>query len=444
MIEINTAEGTVGAIPTGMGSRRFNGVDTVSLKKSQGFLISNEGKIRDWKIEKFIEREGVIYAVGPLLEGLKPWTPRSGGTRNLSLLASAIRALETEGYPLPGLYLPAIQILPDGSMFIAPPRLMTWIRENSPDEKLDHDWNRWIHPDLKGEDSWSFSLGILAWELLGETDPGREETGEERRERIRHEAFSSIAAIDGKLQPEIVRTIDNALCPGKGRRSNLKDWEDLIQRWIKNDIHKVIPEQQAEEIENKAEKVAERKDKQLRIRRWIRKSLWKFLLGAALLGTFLAILSAPLGKALETPITAGMSPSEVAATFYEGIDSLNSEMMDDCLAGKAGKTDRQQVDMIFVTNKVRQGYEGISDPPSAEDWIADGKPELPEGVWPWGITNLELDVISQTRIIARYEIWYPQQGTDISEASGERRVDTLELSEGRRNWEIVSIDRQVL
>lgn len=443
MNKIETDKGLRSGISTGLNPRSFNGVDTIEIKNTPGFIISPEGQVEEWLIEKFIEQNGEMIALGPWVEDTRDWNPETDGPDILSVLIQGIRALRGIGYPLGGFYLRAVKVTPDGGIIVLPPKLESWIRDNSTDNEKQTDWEPWSHPDLSGEAAWSFSLGMLAWNLIADSDPCQGETGERRRERLRKEEMPSIAAEDGRLDSESRKIIDGALMPGKGRRPSLDDWEALIRHWKKTGIREDISDEEAAERSEKAQRASQLREKRLAGRRWIRKSLWKYLAIVAITAVVLAIVSAPIRKALETPETAGMQPLEVARTYYRAIDLMNSETMDDCLARKVGKADKQHVDMVFVTNKVRQGYEGISAPPRAEDWLAEGRPELPTGVWPWGITDLELVENHDGSITARYGFWYPREGTDPSAARAEIRVDTLVFTEARKSWEISSIERLV-
>ena len=77
----------------------------------------------------------------------------------------------------------------------------------------------------------------------------------------------------------------------------------------------------------------------------------------------------------------------------------------------------------------------------AAEWLAAGRPELPTGVWPWGITNLKLTELGDGRIQAEYLLWTPPQEEGATQPVGIPRRDILTFAEGRKTWEIISIDR---
>jgi hypothetical protein len=92
---------------------------------------------------------------------------------------------------------------------------------------------------------------------------------------------------------------------------------------------------------------------------------------------------------------------------------------------------------------MRQGYEHIEKPPVASEWIKAGKPDLPNGVWPWGISDLVLTELNDGRIKARYLFWMPPEGGTENPADSwsVSRTDILSFTQGRRSWEISRIER---
>ena len=444
MKRIETSDGTRLGIPMGLNPRRFSSIDTVEIRKSPGIIVSPAGGTEDWYIEKFIEQDGEMVAVGRLLEGERQWNPGEDSPTLLQTLIHGIRALKAAGDPLGGLYLPAIRVLDDGKIFILPPRLEAWIRDNSSDERNHLDRDIWNHPDLKGDDAWSYTLGMIAWMMLTGEDPLRDERDEERRERIRSGTVVSIASRDGRIEPDAVRMIDRALRPGREPRPGLDEWASMLDRWIRDGIHRNIPDDEAAAIAERAGRSGEGSENQLKLRRWMRRSLRKYSLAAAILAGILIFAWAPVRKALEPPVTAGMSPIQVAETYYAAINSQDSGIMEDCLARNVGRSDRQQVDMVYVTTRVRQGYEGLAAPPSASEWLEAGRPVLPEGQWPWGIVEMELKEMPDGRVEADYIFWFPGQAADLRTAEGQRRNDVLSFTEGRRSWEISAISRSIV
>ena len=442
-LECETFDGLRLGFPTGISTRRFSSADTVSIRNSEGIIIDVSGTTTSWPIEKFIEYEGDMVAVGPWLENSRPFDMAPVDITMISRLLPAVRAIRAAGYPLKGLYSRAIRWLPDGGVLIYPPKLAAWVLELNPDNESSQTREQWVHPDLQGEAAWSFTLGVLAWRTLTDVDPFADETGEARRERIRRGALPPLDSLTPGVDEAAAALIRKALIGTEDEIPTLEDWEGLIDLWRRQGIVSDLTDEEISERKTRAARRAGTIERELSTRRWFRKSGWKLFTAIAVTGTVLALVSSPIRKALETPVTAGMTPMQVAETYYGAIDAMNSAIMNDCLAKKTGKDDIRLIDTVYVTTKVRQGYEGLGDPPRASDWIRDGKPELPAGVWPWGITDLELKELTGGRIEARYQIWTPPAGGSEGgiNAWSVSRIDILNFTEARKSWEISAISR---
>lgn len=423
--------------PTGFGTRRFSGADTVAIRNSSGFIIEADGKTSAWPIQKIMEYDGNMIAIGPWVEGTQPFESRPLSLSVLSSMLPVARGIKSAEFSLKGLYRPGMRWLPDGGVLVFPPKLAEWVRELSPDDK-------WIHPDRSGESALSFSLGVLAWAVLTGGDPFADETGEARRERIRGGVLppleTLVPGIDEALEDVIRRSLiekDESHVP------NLEDWELLLQTWNRKGIKADLSDSELEQRRMKAERRSRGMEKGLNARRWFRKSGWKLFTVIAVTASVLAFASAPIRKAMKVPASAGMAPMQVAELYYGAIDAMDSEIMGDCLAKKVGRDDTRLVDTVYVTTRVRQGYEGTGDMPKASEWIADGRPELPPGIWPWGISNLELKDLGGNRIEARYRLWTPPEGGIDANITGwaTSRIDILSFTEARRSWEISNIER---
>ncbi len=436
-LQYHAPDGVFLGIPTGISTRRFSSADTVAIRKSEGIIISGAGEISSWPIERFIEFEGDMIALGPWLEESKPFEKEDFTPEMIARLLPAIRLLKSAGFPMNGLYSKAVRWLSDGGILIYPPKLVAWMVE------LNQDSRMWIHPDRKGDSAWSFSLGVLAWQVLTGSDPFAGETDEARRERIRLGILPPLESLAPGVTQNAEILIRKALTGPEETAPTLEDWGSFIKLWLHEGIVSALPETELQERKARARDKADGIEKKLRNRRWFRKSGWKLLVSVAVIAGVLAFISAPIRKALEAPVTAGMPPMEVAETYYRAIDDMDSEIMDDCLAKKIGKDDVRLITTVYVTSKMRQGYEGIGDPPLASDWIKDGKPELSEGIWPWGISDLTLKQLNDGRIEARYRFWTPPEGgTEGGAASWSvSRIDILHFTQGRKSWEISGIQR---
>ncbi|MCK5735004.1 MAG: hypothetical protein KAH21_00945, partial [Spirochaetaceae bacterium] len=302
-IEYITPEGSLLGFPTGINTKRFSNADTISIRKSEGIVITGSGKTISWPIVRFVEHEGKMVALGPWIENSKPFETESINHGMISRLLPAIQALKSADYPLSGLYSRAVRWLPDGGVLIYPPKLAAWMSE------LNLESEHWVHPDRTAEPAWSFSLGVLTWQALTGTDPFADETGEFRRERIRKRILPPMNTLVPGINKAAEAIIRKSLIGDEnGMITTLEEWESFIQLWQNEGIISNLPESELQERRARAARKALSIEKKLKAQRWFRLSGWKFLVSVAVTFGILAFTSAPIKKALEAPATIGMMP----------------------------------------------------------------------------------------------------------------------------------------
>jgi hypothetical protein len=152
--------------------------------------------------------------------------------------------------------------------------------------------------------------------------------------------------------------------------------------------------------------------------------------------------------------TRGFSPEQVVEAFYQSMNDLNHTLMEDCVVEGAGKQTIREVVNIYVLSRVSLGYEGRSHVIDADEWDAQGRPELSPPETVYGATDL---VVLQERgepepvFQVSYTKWMPEPGQDpgadsagstgLSEMEGPRFTG-LEITErvylklDRNDWVI--------
>ncbi len=191
-----------------------------------------------------------------------------------------------------------------------------------------------------------------------------------------------------------------------------------------------IPAAQSEEQSQKrefqqyAEKMIRRHTAAVRRRRMFRKHGGLIIAGAvAVIAVCIGAVSAA-GNYGRQRVSTGLSASQTAAAFYQGIDNQDTELMTAMTKGKAGKAYIDSVSAIFVAGKMRQAYENIRSPLTPKAWLGKGAdPSLPV----YGITGLRIDGtpydIQQVQVLRRNQHPLPatENGTSVAENS-ERRL----------------------
>ncbi len=146
---------------------------------------------------------------------------------------------------------------------------------------------------------------------------------------------------------------------------------------------------------------------------------------------------------LAPPYTAGMQPIEIVQEFYAGQNSLDLQKMEASLAKGTKNPASMEVTNLFVTRQTRQAYEGINTQMDPNEWIAQGKPAIMEGTFLYGVTDLEVQQLTQDTFQAKGVLYtpYSYEETEPEEtAQGTVPIHTYRVSQvftvemGKRGW----------
>ena len=424
---------------TGINQKRFAHSDTIRLKKIPGILIDSRGTVTELPIERFVEHNDEMIALIPHVNGIMDFDSLNPDTGSIKKLIHLGEILKKYDFPLKTIIPEAIKWTSDGGILLFPPALVSWLT-GLQDEDTEENGMQLHHPDLEGEDGWSFSLAVLIYRTITGKDPYGIEQGENRRERIRKNAFTPIEAVIPEIKETVSGFINNALKGISRKQPDLKEWYNFILSWEKEGLTEELSEEERKHRLAQAGLKNKYIDKKVSISRWFRKNGWKYT-GALIVLIIVSFVAAPpVKKALSPPVTAGLNPMEVAKLYYQAINNMDMETMADCTAEKAGKNDINFVTTIYVTSRTRKAYEHINGPVPADKWVEQGKPELPEDSWPWGCSDLKLTALQENLIKAEYLFWMPPE-QDKKTGKIINRTDILTFRQGKKAWEIISINR---
>jgi hypothetical protein len=307
------------------------------------------------------------------------------------------------------------------------------------------------HPDLSGERLISFSLAAMLFRMVSGAFPFTADSAEVVHEEARKlELVSPRRSVPG-LDPEA----SEMAMAGLGRTSraipSLKEWAEALGRWKGKDLFVPVSEGQRERTRREGD--ARRAETQKSFRRrvfWERN--WKtiaitsaiVIVGGIVLGSILKGVFAPRP-------TRGFTPRAVAEAFYTAMNGLDHQLMQACVAGRAGRQEIDEVTTLYVTSRVTLGYEGRSTIISAAEWDRRGRPVLDPPLFVYGVTDLTLEQEMgepQPVFLAKYVKWIPVGAGDESPGKAEtgaqgrmRNTDRLRLRKDRGYWVIFKIDR---
>ena len=154
-----------------------------------------------------------------------------------------------------------------------------------------------------------------------------------------------------------------------------------------------------------------------------------------------------VSKALEPPITVGMTAREVVELFYKSMNTFDHFSMEDTITKQAGKDYINEAVNLYAFSKMRQSYDVGQTPfVDVQEWVDAGRPVLPLGKSVYGIANLSITEESPNVYIADYEKWVED---DIDEGNGNvtihytgvRRKDRCTLEMQKNAWIITKLER---
>lgn len=436
-------------IQSGLESKVFRAVDISSLQKEPGWIYDSEGRMESWNIEGVGEAEGSMVFYGPSIKG-EVFAAESLDLDKFGKIINVLRALKDKKSSYMGFYGKSWVFMEDGRVLILPVKLMDFIRRSEKEENRIIHWYPYNHPDRTGVEGMGFTTAVLACRLLSGVHPYTplETAEDDRNEQLRRPPLLSPDLQIPGIKDELATLISNCF---KSENDSLKEWSHMIALWRKEGAVRNLSSSEKEEIEQRAGQILERGEKNRKRRQtWRRKN--GLYIGLAAVVIFLGVLlSTPLRKSLEPPVTLGMSPREVVEAYYEGFNTMDQELMEDCIDKKLGKGDLGEVMNIFVTSRVRMGYEGTSGIINAQEWIESGK-EIPEyGTSIYGVAELKISDLGSGQFRVEYEKWVPgtSENSDITSTEavppyGLEITDLIRLEEQKKgNWLIIDRDRTI-
>ena len=446
------------AIPVGVSKNDFILTKLGELRKLPGHII-RDWKIEEWRIDGAFKHEGRLYLHGPHLGGLflEEAIQKSfpAALPYLTRLAHALVVLKRLGFGVEFIQTDSVYFLEEGGILFLPSALMKELRNMHPEVYKLRVFESISHPDIEEpEKGLSFSLAALLYRAIRGHYPFQADTEEEIHNRIRHARLLPLSLIEPGFREDLSRQILAGLGRGDTPAPSLEEWEEILSGCKQGGLHRDITEMEREQIRQRARKEEEKVGRAYRRKVFWQKH-WKTVGIVAVAVVVVGGLAGSLLKNILAPReTRGFSPEQVVETFYQGMNDLNHTLMEDCVVERAGKQTIREVINIYVLSRVSLGYEGKTHVIGADDWDAQGRPELspPESVY--GVTDL---VALQERgepepvFQVSYTKWVPEPGqdsgadsagsTELLETEGPR-FTSLEMSErvylklDREDWVI--------
>ena len=402
------------AVPVGVSRNEVVLTKLAELRKLPARIIRN-GETAEWHFDGVLKHEGRLYLRGPYLEGMfleqAIGKSFSAALPYLRRLIRALITLERREQAPDFIQTDSVYFLEDGGILFLPPALMRELRSMHPESYRLQVFEKINHPDIKDpEKSLSFSIAALLYRVILGRYPFEADSEEELHNLSRQARLLPLSWIDPGLREDLSRRILSGLGRGQDPAPSLGEWQEILERCRQEGLYRDITEMERDQIRKKAQAELRKHDKGYRRRVFWQRN-WKTVLIVSAVVVAVGALAGSLMKTVLAPReTRGFSPREVVESYHLSMNDLNHGLMEDCVVDGAGKETIREAMNIYVLSRVSLGYEGRSHIIPADEWDAQGRPELTAPQTVYGITGLE---VQQERgepepvFQVRYTKWIP-------------------------------------
>ena len=191
-------------------------------------------------------------------------------------------------------------------------------------------------------------------------------------------------------------------------------------------------------------------EKRAKVRIFLRKKGFRtflIVLGVALV---LSIIGFYVWRAVKPPVTKDLNDEQIIEWYYDRLTSLDANSLTEPLKNGYDGPDFVQVSSLYVTSSMQKTYEGSSLVVDPRVWIAEGMGDLPMGTIVFGVTDLQIQQISED--VYRVVVHFWSSSNEIDEANvliADTGMDVFEYYQvneitfqTRKTWrEITDIDQ---
>jgi hypothetical protein len=471
---------------TGLSPQAFAKARLGNLLNSEGLII--DSAVHPWKLEGTLEHQGHILVYGKDVDGenLETLLMRGDDTALIALqwyiqALKRIADLDSRLLDTISLFPAGVLVTRDGTVFFAPLDLAKRVYEYQDRESYINRVLRWLHPDKTGMEAAVFTAACITYTLVTGSTPfsisltaGHERAQHILNQDMRDGLYKPARLMRPNLTRALADLLDSILGKGPGDtnrdvkdpQAQLQDFAQILGEPGKKKLSDLLSASEATEISTTSlQREFIKRERSIKIKRFFRTYKYALLGGIGTALALLLIILSILEGQKDRPTTVGMTPLEVATTYYKAFNTLDHQWMDACVQKGVGKGDREAVMNLFVISKVREAYERKVTVVDPETWKAEGAPPTEATVF--GITDLTLTVLTpipsmpvvgdHCKIEATYTFYYPESrvadltpsDTQTSETPIQKtpvqeiRKDTLTLIWNNKRWKIAVIERIV-
>jgi hypothetical protein len=308
----------------------------------------------------------------------------------------------------------------EGGLLLLPPAVIDMLNAGKSAERLQETVERWVRPGFRGEGAAVCELTEFLYRIVTGTVPYEDED-------TRDDSYRPVPA--ALLNPRVSGSgsswMSSILCARKAEDlPSLAGWVEEFQK-VRPDLLSASP---PADLEQKRETYLRQRSRRARVKRLFRRKGTVIFAASAAFVVVAAILYSMVSRSLEPPPTAGLTPEEMIAFYYESQNMLDVQQMNACL-DKGVKNERESLlTTLFVTSRTRYAYEQNDGLLPAAQWLEQGRPPTQPSTLIFGIVDLQIRQLDSSTFEADYRFFLPSGGSD-EEQEGIIPVTVLAITE---------------
>jgi len=422
----------------------------INLGAEDGFLVNGKD-FKLWRFEGLKADAGHYYLYGPVFKGyalaevIKAGIPSA--LADISKLALSLQTLVEKGVKYIEILPDTIYFLKDGSVLFLPPNIFKKIRSLLPENDPAH----LTHLELNNPYASNLTRGLtqslaaLVYKILTKKYPFEGKTQEELKAKIRRSYPLHPRLLVPQLKQEVADRIADFF---KGRDDllfNLKNWPPLLANWLATGIDQKIGSKERAAFKRAKEKELKACKQRLALALFWERNGRQLLIGGLVGLAAIALVIIILATVFRPRLTKGLSPLEVVKTYYRCLNSLEVDLLRDCLIEGAAQEELSRAEWMYVTTHQMYAYEQKVYRIPADFWEKQGRKPVKEPYFIDGVAGLEIrELVSEPEpeFKATYERWlYQPSGPFSSGQTAYYCEDHLLLKKVGSEWAIYRITR---
>ncbi len=425
----------------GISNKGTAGTDFSERRRDPGYILTDD-VIKEFKLPEITELDNhIILYSNELNFDLTPLFENSFDIGAVQKLLQFYLALKKQDVTLPVFSSNMFYTLENGDILMMPPSIIDFINNRESLAKKLSDISVYRHPDLNGEKSILYAIGILLYKVTTDSYPIVYSDVEDLRDKMRRcklvQPRWKNVRISDALNSLILNLLD--IETTLDLPLTLKKLNDTVESGIYREDGDYSEEDQIN------------KQKETSLLKWEERRAFGikhrgFLIGSSLLAiVIMSFFGSIINSALKPPATSGFTSHQVVETYFECFQTLNPELIDDVLGKGVRNNDSTEISTLYVTSKMRTQTDPSAIIMSPKDWLKL-EDEDKVGADVYGIYNLKIDTLENNIYKVSYEKWYTQP--DDGDMSDEvilgihklLREEIFTLEETKYSFEINKIE----